>query len=540
MPRFLLALLLVPCGLCGAEPVVIPTFHSLGLYWSPKGGEKGRQVLVRYRAAGEVPWQEALPLRFHPISKTKEDLADYRGSIVHLEPGSEYQVELKLEGTTERAEVKARTWREHFPEGEVVRVGSRRTPLEITESGLPDAWRVIDGRGATLDMRHEHDACITVDASYVILRGFTLRGAGRNGEDLQGIIGAITILGGHDIVIEDCDIADWGRHNPETGFGRDYDAAIFSRDQNVARLIVQRCLLHHPAEDANHWHEPEYPTHPEGPQCITLFNTAGNHVIRYNECWSDPEHRFNDIIGGGDNGSFRGSPGPDSDIYGNVLRDCWDDGLEVEGGGRNVRVWGNYVTQAVNMIANAATSIGPLYIWGNVTGRCQATPELPGYSFLKMGNAGGEKWMTGLQYIFHNTVFDEDGWLPSGGLGGDRIVKHATSRNNLLPIQSERDPMVSSAEENKGNDFDYDLTNGRVPEEMQRHGVRGLPRYAKGSGFDPATRTGRFQLTPESPGASVGQPIPNFTPAYSGPAPDLGAHQRGAPPLRFGVPAATR
>jgi hypothetical protein len=79
MPRFLLALLLLPGGLCGAEPVVIPTFHSLGLYWSPKGGEKGRQVLVRYRAAGEGAWQEALPLRFHPISKTKEDLADYRG-----------------------------------------------------------------------------------------------------------------------------------------------------------------------------------------------------------------------------------------------------------------------------------------------------------------------------------------------------------------------------------------------------------------------------------------------------------------------------
>jgi hypothetical protein len=24
-----------------------------------------------------------------------------------------------------------------------------------------------------------------------------------------------------------------------------------------------------------------------GPQCISLFNTAGNHVIRYNECYCD-------------------------------------------------------------------------------------------------------------------------------------------------------------------------------------------------------------------------------------------------------------
>ncbi len=75
---------------------------------------------------------------------------------------------------------------------------------------------------------------------------------------------------------------------------------------------------------------------------------------------------FNDVIGGGSNGSFRGAPGPDSDIYGNFVSHCWDDGLEVEGGNRNVRVWDNYITQSMNMIGNAATSIGPLYVWRNV------------------------------------------------------------------------------------------------------------------------------------------------------------------------------
>ena len=54
---------------------------------------------------------------------------------------------------------------------------------------------------------------------------------------------------------------------------------------------------------------------------------------------------YNDVIGGGSNGSFRGSPGPDSDIYGNLVSHCWDDGLEVEGGSRNVRIWDNYITQ---------------------------------------------------------------------------------------------------------------------------------------------------------------------------------------------------
>ena len=124
------------------------------------------------------------------------------------------------------------------------------------------------------------------------------------------------------------------------------DSAIFSRSDTLKRLVVQRCKLHHPTFDGSTWYEPTYPTHTRGPQCISLFNTAGNHVIRYNECYSDLEHMYNDVIGGGSNGSFRGSPGHDSDIYGNLVSHCWDDGLEVEGGNRNVRVWDNYITQS--------------------------------------------------------------------------------------------------------------------------------------------------------------------------------------------------
>ena len=51
--------------------------------------------------------------------------------------------------------------------------------------------------------------------------------------------------------------------------------------------------------------------------------------------YRDLEHMYNDGIGGGSNGSFHGAPGPDSDIYGNIMSHCWDDGFEVEGGNRN-------------------------------------------------------------------------------------------------------------------------------------------------------------------------------------------------------------
>jgi hypothetical protein len=519
----------------GDRPLAVPTFHCLGLYWSPPGGAADKPVLVQYRVQGQSPWKEALPMRHNPIPGTDEDLADYRGSIVNLQPATAYEVRLTLAGTPTTATLTASTWNEEFPVGQTVRVTDRDTPLVIRESGAPGAYRLYDGRGATIDVRHQHDSCVTINASYVIVRGLTLKGAGAGEPARARTMGAVQIDGGQDIVIEDCDISDWGRKDPATGFGRDYDAALYSRSPALKRLVVQRCKMHHPRWTCSPWDE-KYRNHTLGPQCFTLYDTGGNHVIRRNELFSDLEHMYNDAFGGGHNGSFLGSPGPDSDIYGNLVSHCWDDGLEVEGGSRNVRVWGNYITQTLMAIGNAAGSIGPLYIWGNVVGRSQRDTGAPGGNFLKMGYAGGEPWMTGHMYVFHNTIFREDEWLPRGGLGGTRIVKHVVSRNNILHVRSPDNHSVSDNEKNVDNDFDYDLFNGRVPKGHEAHGVRGQPVYAPGAGFDPATRTGRFQLAPDSPGAGAGTPIPNFGDGF-GAAPDMGAHPRGQPPMRFGVGA---
>lgn len=520
-----------------AEPFAIATFHCLGLYWSPPDGAADKPVLVQYRARGTSAWSEALPMRYHPIEGTDEDLTDYRGSIVNLTPGTTYEVELTLAGTPTRTRLTAGTWSELFPVGETVRVPSSDQPLVIKESGRPGVYRVYDGRGATIDVRHQHDVCITVDASHVILRGFTLKGAGDARRASRAYAHAINILGGEDIVIEECDISGWGRLNPETGFAFDMESAIGSRSSTLKRLVIQRCKLHDPTYDGSNWTEPKYPTHSAGTQAISLFNTAGNHVIRYNECWTDLEHMFNDIIGGGSNGSFKGAPGPDSDVYGNFVSHCWDDGLEIEGGNRNTRVWGNYIEQTLMGIGNAATSIGPLYVWRNVVVRSQQAPDSGGGNFMKMGFAGGEQWMTGTQYVFHNTVFRGDGWLPTGGLGGTRIVKHVMSRNNILHVRETRNASVSSNRANIDNSYDHDLFNGQCPPGVEEHGVRGEPVYGANAGFDRATKTGRFQLAADSPGAAGGEWIPNFSEGPRGTKPDIGAHPRGAPPMKFGVNA---
>jgi len=143
-------------------------------------------------------------------------------------------------------------------------------------------------------------------------------------------------------------------------------------------------------------------------------------------------------------------------------------------------------------------------------------------------------------YIFHNTVFQADAWLPMGGLGGNRIVKHTVSRNNILHVRSPQNHSASSNERNIDNDFDHDLFNGLIPAGHEAHGVRGEPVYVEGAGLDPATKIGRFQLAPDSPGLNAGQAIPNFSAERTGTVPDIGAHQRGAPPIRYGVEGGQR
>jgi len=88
-------------------PIAIPTFHCMGLYWSPGGGSADKKVLVRYRERGTSAWQEALAMKYNPIPGTDEDLADYRGSVVDLKPGTTYEFHLELAGTPIRADVTA-------------------------------------------------------------------------------------------------------------------------------------------------------------------------------------------------------------------------------------------------------------------------------------------------------------------------------------------------------------------------------------------------------------------------------------------------
>ena len=431
-----------------SDPSAVPTFECVGLYWKTPGAGADKVCEVSYRATGDRDWRPALPLWFDARNE------EYRGSIVQLRPATAYEIALQLKGTTTRSSVQVRTWSEAFPVGLTVALPVRSgQTLTITESGSPEGYVVYapatNSASAVIDVSNAADHCVVVKASWVILRGLTLRN--------PRIHGVLLGEGVHNVVIEECDISGWGRVM-EDGWGKDYDSAIYSKSAAVKRIIVQRNRIHHPRSNSNNWQQSRpapgkrEPSHPEGPQAVCLWDSEGNHVIRCNTVLSDDAHQYNDIFGAGHNFSTRGFPNSDSDIYGNLLSHCWDDAIESEGANCNVRIWGNYITDAYVGVACASSSIGPFYVWRNITGTIRESPGKTSGAFLKTSDKMGG----GRIYVFHNTILQPaHSTNPKKTRGGSRrlglgrphdqcdqpeqhSLRHAPSHRGSHPVSAER------------------------------------------------------------------------------------------------------
>lgn len=111
---------------------------------------------------------------YNPV-KTDECKADRRGSLVNLTPGTAYEIVLILEGTDCIATLQAATWSETFPVAATEKCANGATTLQVKKSTAADGYILYRGTGVTLGCGNNIDYDIWVDASYVILRGFTLK-----------------------------------------------------------------------------------------------------------------------------------------------------------------------------------------------------------------------------------------------------------------------------------------------------------------------------------------------------------------------------
>jgi hypothetical protein len=515
-----------------------PTFEALGLYFDHPGGQE--KCSVRYRAAKTQDWREGHYLVYDPRER------QYRGSLVGLTPDTLY--EIRLDAGDGRAEFQARTRSEEFPIGKTTHLpgGESDQTFYIREGGTAEAWHLVTPAPGTKyinDVFNLSDYSVVVEADYVIIRGLELKNA--------GIHGVFIRKGVQNVVVEDCHITGWGRIGGARVWGvfHGSDSGVYA-ENDAGRLVIQRNLIEHPRGGANDWES----GHPVGPQAITLQDSRGGNIIRYNTIRSTDDHGFNDGIGGGSNYSFKGSPNRDSDIYGNIVSHCWDDAIESEGANRNVRIWSNYIHRTFVHVATAATAMGPLYVFRNVFGESRISHQDPsGGMMIKTGmnyvTIDGEKVSTGLGYrfIYHNTALQ-----PKGGLEvfSSHELHNAVSRNNIFYARGRAYPADRGA---PPNDFQNDLTGGYLGGGFVRsmflpsEGLEwflaptmnriqwGRVQYSRG-GKEFAITDPMVQV--KNPAVDAGVRIAGFNDDYTGTAPDIGAFESGTPPLRFGREAA--
>ena len=521
----------------------VSTYECLGLYHkSPDVGE----CKVRFRAQGAAQWRDGLPLWYDAR------MGEYRGSLVYLQPDTPYIIELMLGGKAVTVPG-ARTRSDKFPIGKTTTIkgGESYDPIIITESGTPDAYHLVTvppGERVSIDVANGADNTVTVDADYVIVRGLELKNARKHGLYIG--------KGHHDIVVEDCHILGWGNVGGSLSFGNEgaRNSGIFA-DLSTANLTLQYNLIEDPRGGSNDWRT----GHPQGPDGITTDQSQGGNVLRYNTIRSGEDHGYDDGITGAYNGSRVGSMHRDSDIYGNYVRNVWDDALEVEGGNRNVRIWGNYLHMTTQGIALASTADGPVYVFRNVMGRSRWTHEEGSGGGYAIKTGDYQKQTPGRRFMFHNTVLQPGG--EANAFSGHSPDPNVMSRNNVWDVggQLNRNRAADTA---PLSSFAYDIFTGiRMNMPTIENEVRTNPTYipAEGLEFYPQTwylgvEGGRSELTRAGRTFGVsgavltrrnkmmdgGTPIPNFNDGFVGKAPDVGAFERGLPPLKFGREGAGR
>ncbi len=226
-----------------------------------------------------------------------------------------------------------------------------------------------------------------------------------------------------------------------------------------------------------------------------------------------------------------------TDIYDNTIiyseekTGDWDrdDGIQLEGGAVNGRIWGNYVKDALIGIGACPATKGPIYIFRNT---------IVGSGMLKLGDGS-----YGRIYVYHNSFYSDTYGGPqmtNPGLG------NVVSRNNIVRAGRYVYEFTSSLvpdDMDFDNDFMYTSDTSRFIEWDGAH-YSNIGAFQSATGFelngvstpdagytDPSG--GDLTLQAGSICIDAGVILPGFNDAdspwpYEGNAPDMGAWESGS------------
>jgi hypothetical protein len=522
-----------------------PTIVNLAVEWRIEGDDNlNAAATVRYRAAGEAAWREAMPLRRVPAGKSAETMPIFSwdnklsGSILDLRPDTDYEIELRLtdpDGGQGEKTLKARTRPvPKAPADAPVRNVNPETigdlqPGEIGlladgdygdfvaptdgEPGKPVVYRAAGpgARFSSVSLRGR---------KHVYLEGVTIR-------RLQDRKAAVDLLGASDCVVRRCDI--------EAIFGVRAAGKPGATNCYVADNTIK---------GATPWtNEAMGASRKNVGEGIEMTGSGNvicfNRVSNFRDCISTMEDEYT-----ADQYCI--------DIYNNDITVGADDGIEADFCMSNCRIMRNRLTNCFVGLSSQPGLGGPTYFVRNVMYNLTYVP-------FKL-----HRWSRG-DVILHNTVVK-----PGDGMAcfSGREFDHALFRNNLCIGGPPGDKPWGGYGGGVGNaitlqnigdhcDIDHDALGtwntpfkGRIgkqtfasPEEMRKgphetHGIAiGLDVF-DGVAFPekPETLYDPPDLRPREGAAVVdaAQPLANVNDAFAGQGPDIGAYEVGQPLPTYG------
>ncbi len=564
---FVLLALLLPSAASAAnsiQPGILAndpaTICCLGVYLPIVTGDDDRDAVatVRYREAGVLAWRTGLPLlRVRPDQISSESppgayglpvpTPQFAGSIFGLDPDRLYDVEVTVTdpdggGGTQSLQVRTAA----VPAAEPV------VPQIVAVSTAPalTAALAIANPGDVIELAPGvYVGAFTVSRAGTATNPIVVRGAGGSlGRDAVTLdatgrsIGA-TLSGNH-TRLENLTVkgSDWGaKVGNTTGVVlrgvrfTNVNRGIDGRGGQTRNLYICDNVL----EGRRLW--PDFAPGVEDLEGIVV--TGQGHTVCHNRIYG-----FGDALGTNQNTSIINAA---IDFYGNDVLWTGDDGLELDYSHRNIRAFGNRITNAPMGVSLQPAWGGPIYVFRNVLVNMARSP-------YKLNNDP-----TGF-YIFNNTsvrtlglVLNLDyGWPSLGYLQADGDPAYAANfefRNNLVigvsaPAFVTTELFDAKIDANgwwPDGPFVFFNTWANLADLSSNSPYEANGRIVEAQPFAVPIVLGATYATQSAPrnpllatgSAAVdgGQTIPNVTDDFLGAAPDLGAWERGAPLPVYGV-----
>jgi len=516
-------------GTTPGQVLTYSTIRSIGVEWDISGdANHNARVSVQYRVQGTPTWSAALPL----VRVDYNGFNGLAGSVLFLDPDTTYEVKLDLldpdGGAASRTVMVATRPLPALPT-------SGRTLHVVPGAGGGDgsAANPFKGIAAAQAVAQAGDTFLVHAGSYSGRTAFTKPGIDRNylvwkgaGDGEALFVDGIDVSGSH-VWLEGLTV-------------RNLPYALMSKNCPTDVVLSRNVFINNHysiylQQGGSYWYIADNSITGDTPAATGSFSGEGIEMNQpFSACGSNGHTvAHNRITNVADGMSY---PGTNVDIYGNDIFDTADDGIELDEGGANVRVWGNRIHNANhNGIAFQPQQGAPWYIIRNQ---------------IVINSESPFKFRTTDRFVLlHNTIV---GWGKMICCNDDHLLR-SFSRNNLWISANGGQMWWFPVGGDWRTDLDYDGFDwGSASAPFTYAGVSfpnllglaGVGLEKKGLRIDKNACFQTFNVPGNSPttippqfmslkagcnAIDAGALLPNINDGFLGSAPDLGAYEFGQP-----------